>query len=137
MPRTAREIYYPGKTFAEIKDINPFCEPSWLKDSSTLTNLRAGYIETLFNGKNRVSAIEIKQKGTNEGKHAAFMAILHGKAVFDGNGGLIRNTAQTSPDPEPKTNIPEPTRQKVDIAVLLDNSYESQPNQKNIQSVKE
>jgi hypothetical protein len=101
MPKTIREMYFKGMTLNQVKELNPFAVENYLKDGVEPSDGRFKDIENLFDGENTVSAEKISEinrrirtvkgkTGYNVGKYAAFLAVLHGIAKHDGNGGLNR-----------------------------------------------
>ncbi len=82
----------------EIRRVNPFLHNSrdgqesktaikWLNDGAYN---RLPRVKGLFNGRDFVPALDIKERGTNDGMYLAFLAVAHDMAEHDGNGGLIK-----------------------------------------------
>jgi hypothetical protein len=83
--------FYPKMSLGEIKRINPFANNDWLNNGENLTPKRRNDIIRLINNQDEVTSEQIKQKGRNEGRYAAFRAIVHGFAIASGHEGLIVN----------------------------------------------
>jgi hypothetical protein len=138
------EKFYKNMPLEEIKKTNPFACNHYLSNkvsaegpADDFRQHRKDQITALFDGQNIVSAERIKSLTSNEGRYAAFRAIVHGKAKYDGNGGLIRidKTENHVPDSLSGKNTENanylPTKEDCDAAIrqLFDENLEGQTKQ--------
>jgi len=87
---TIWEKFYKGLSIEDIKKINPFACPDWLKNGADLSLGRKIDIDNLFNSRDKVPASRIRELIRNRGRYAAFCAIVHGFAYHDGEGELVK-----------------------------------------------
>jgi hypothetical protein len=76
---------YPRKTIDQIKEYNPFASSDWLNNTVHFSDTRRNAVERLFDERNEVTLKEIRARSQNEGRYAAFRAIVHNIAKWDKN----------------------------------------------------
>jgi hypothetical protein len=73
---------YRGKTYDEIKQLNPFANMKIINDTAEFSDIRCKAVNDLFKLGNEIGLSEIKKRGGNFGNYAAFRAIAHEVATW-------------------------------------------------------
>jgi hypothetical protein len=80
---------YRGKSFDEIKAVNPFASRDWLNNTAEFSDTRRKPVDALFENGNEISKTDMCKRKSNEGRYAAFRAIAHGIAKWDEGRQLL------------------------------------------------
>ena len=73
---------YRGKSFDEIKTVNPFAIVDWLNNTADFSDIRSDAVHALFEKGDEISLSEINKRTGNAGRYAAFRAIAHDLATW-------------------------------------------------------
>jgi hypothetical protein len=73
---------YRGKSFDEIKTVNPFAIVDWLNNTADFSDVRSDAVDALFEKGDEISLSEINKRTGNAGRYAAFRAIAHDIATW-------------------------------------------------------